>query len=169
MRALTLFPLGCRCSRRGLHAIALLASVQSYFAVHHIAHVASSGEKLHHFVSGTSQLCPSRRRLRILFQPAQRLAFKHKIHFAQMFPRSLSYGKLLTVHVDLLCAFRQGPTPNRDQRFLQSHGHPPTASRLSIPIMPGSLTIAGGVIRWFSQLENGIGALGRGPAEVIAQ
>jgi hypothetical protein len=102
--------------------------------------------------------------------PARAAAgLQHKIHFAQMFPRSLSHGKLLTVHVHLRCAFRQGPTPNRDQRFLQSHGHSPTAPRLSIPIMDGSLTIAGGVIRCFSQLVNGIGAVGRESADAIAQ
>src|SRR6266567_4239307 len=169
MRALTPFLLRRRCSRRGLRATALLASVQGYFAVHDIAHIASIGEKLHHLVSRPCQLRPARSRLRILFHPAQRLAFKHKIHFAQMSPGSLSYGKLLTVHVHLRCAFRQSPTPNRDQRFLQSHGHPPTAPRLSIPIMDGSLTIAGGAIRSFLQMENGIGALGSESAEVIAQ
>src|SRR6266704_1570735 len=169
MRALTFFLLRRRCSRRGLRAAALLASVQGYFAVYDIAHIASSSEKLHHFVSRPCQLRPARSRLRILFHPAQRLAFKHKIHFAQMSPGSLSHGKLLTVHVHLRCAFRQGPTANGDQRFLQSHGHPPTASRLSIPIMDGSLTIAGGAIRSFLQMENGIGALGSESAEVIAQ
>src|SRR6266851_3262851 len=69
---------------------------------------------------------PPRFRVRILFQPAQGLPLKFKIHFAQPFLRRLLHRKLLFVQLHFLRAFYQRPSPNLHHRLFQRHGRLPS-------------------------------------------
>ena len=90
-------------------------AVEIHVPIHHIRHVASFTEELHHLLASACHLCPRGFRFRVLFQPTYLVPIENEVHLAQTVLRSQPDRVTLCAYDDELGVLDESLPPDLDE------------------------------------------------------